>query len=54
VNSNCRYRFLNCQMTVLSFAVTAIERVAGGFSIRTIRGEIRARDVLIATGAAPR
>ena len=30
-------------------AVTAIERVAGGFSVRTIRGEIRARDVLIAT-----
>ena len=30
-------------------AVTAIERVAGGFSVRTIRGEIRAREVLIAT-----
>jgi glycine/D-amino acid oxidase-like deaminating enzyme len=30
-------------------AVTAIERVASGFSVRTIRGEIRARDVLIAT-----
>ena len=30
-------------------AVTAIERAAGGFSVRTIRGEIRAREVLIAT-----
>src|ERR1700680_2088694 len=30
-------------------AVPAIERVAGGFSVRTIRGEIRAREVLIAT-----
>jgi glycine/D-amino acid oxidase-like deaminating enzyme len=30
-------------------AVTAIERVEGGFSVRTVRGEIRARDVLIAT-----
>ena len=29
--------------------VTAIESVTGGFSVRTIRGEIRARDVLIAT-----
>ena len=30
-------------------AVTAIERVAGGFSVRTMRGEIRTREVLIAT-----
>src|SRR5262249_41444525 len=30
-------------------AVTAIERVADGFSVRTVRGEIHARDVLIAT-----
>src|SRR5258708_23484604 len=30
-------------------AVTAIERVAGGFSVRTIPGEIRARAALIAT-----
>jgi glycine/D-amino acid oxidase-like deaminating enzyme len=30
-------------------AVTAIERVEGGFSVRTVRGEIRAREVLIAT-----
>jgi hypothetical protein len=29
-------------------AVTAIERVAGGFSVRAIRGEIRAHQVLIA------
>lgn len=30
-------------------AVTAIERVEGGFSVHTVRGKIRARDVLIAT-----
>ena len=30
-------------------AVTAIERAEGGFSVRTARGDIRARNVLIAT-----
>jgi glycine/D-amino acid oxidase-like deaminating enzyme len=30
-------------------AVTAIERLARGFSVRSISGEIHARDVLIAT-----